>query len=165
MPEKAPLSKEINPWLIAIAVMSSIFMEVQDTTGVNVSLPHIAGNLSASTDEATWTLTSYLIAMVETMQVRKSQLHINILGEHVNPANPLPRQTVDGMRGLFMSQGKDAATATRQAYGAVWGMVQQQAAMLAYNDVFRFLALTFVAMLPLLFLMRKPKKGGAVMAH
>jgi hypothetical protein len=46
-----------------------------------------------------------------------------------------------------------------------WGMVQQQAAMLAYNDVFRFLALTFVAMLPLLFLMRKPKKGGAVMAH
>jgi len=39
------------------------------------------------------------------------------------------------------------------------------AAMLAYNDVFRFLALTFVAMLPLLFLMRKPKKGGAVMTH
>jgi hypothetical protein len=37
--------------------------------------------------------------------------------------------------------------------------------MLVYNDVFRFLALTFVAMLPLLFLMRKPKKGGAVMAQ
>jgi hypothetical protein len=44
-------------------------------------------------------------------------------------------------------------------------MVQPQAAMLAYNDVFRFLTLTFVAMFPLLFLMRKPKKGGAVMAH
>src|SRR5258705_1488736 len=53
---------EINPWLIAIAVMSSTFMEVLDTTVVNVSLPHIAGNLSASTDEATWTLTSYLVA-------------------------------------------------------------------------------------------------------
>ena len=64
-----------------------------------------------------------------------------------------------------MSQGKDAIAATRQAHGAVWGMVQQQAAMLAYNDVFRFLALMFVAMLPLLFLMRKPKKAGAVMAH
>jgi MFS transporter, DHA2 family, multidrug resistance protein len=57
-----PVSKEINPWLIAIAVMSSTFMEVLDTTVVNVSLPHIAGNLSASTDEATWTLTSYLVA-------------------------------------------------------------------------------------------------------
>ena len=42
--------------------MSSTFMEVLDTTVVNVSLPHIAGNLSASTDEATWTLTSYLVA-------------------------------------------------------------------------------------------------------
>ena len=53
---------QINPWLIAIAVMSSTFMEVLDTTVVNVSLPHIAGSLSASTDEATWTLTSYLVA-------------------------------------------------------------------------------------------------------
>jgi hypothetical protein len=59
-------------------------------------------------------------------------MHINILGEHVNPANPLARQTMNGLRGLFMSQGKDAVTATRQAYGTVWGMVQQQAAMLAY---------------------------------
>ena len=62
MPENAPSHPEINPWLIAIAVMSSTFMEVLDTTVVNVSLPHIAGNLSASTDEATWTLTSYLVA-------------------------------------------------------------------------------------------------------
>jgi DHA2 family multidrug resistance protein len=54
--------REINPWLIAIAVMSSTFMEVLDTTVVNVSLPHIAGSLSASVDEATWTLTSYLVA-------------------------------------------------------------------------------------------------------
>src|SRR5437870_7591159 len=53
---------EINPWLIAIAVMSSSFMEVLDTTVVNVSLPHIAGNLSATVDEATWALTSYLVA-------------------------------------------------------------------------------------------------------
>jgi hypothetical protein len=56
MPADDPVFKEINPWLIAIAVMSSTFMEVHDTTVVNVSLPHIAGHLSASTDEATWTL-------------------------------------------------------------------------------------------------------------
>jgi MFS transporter, DHA2 family, multidrug resistance protein len=59
----------------------------------------------------------------------------------------------------------DAATATRQAYAAVWGMVQQQAAMLSYNDTFRFLALMFVVMLPLVFLMREAKKGKALMAH
>lgn len=52
----------VNPWLIAIAVMSATFMEVLDTTIVNVALPHIAGSLSASVDEATWVLTSYLVA-------------------------------------------------------------------------------------------------------
>ena len=51
-----------NPWLIAASVMLATFMEVLDTSVANVSLPHIAGNLSATTDEATWVLTSYLVA-------------------------------------------------------------------------------------------------------
>src|SRR5437764_14304243 len=51
-----------NPWLIAVAVMLATFMEVLDTSVANVALPHIAGNLSASTDESTWVLTSYLVA-------------------------------------------------------------------------------------------------------
>src|SRR5690242_6627480 len=42
--------------------MLATFMEVLDSTVVNVSLPHIAGNLSASTGEATWVLTSYLVS-------------------------------------------------------------------------------------------------------
>ena len=42
--------------------MFGTFMEVLDTTVVNVSLPHIAGSLSAWIDEATWVLTSYLVA-------------------------------------------------------------------------------------------------------
>src|SRR3954462_3324158 len=53
---------QVNPWIIAIAVMFATFMEVLDTTVVNVSLPHIAGSLSASVDEASWALTSYLVA-------------------------------------------------------------------------------------------------------
>ena len=52
----------VNPWIIAAAVMLPTFMEILDTTIVSVALPHIAGSLSASTDEATWTLTSYLVA-------------------------------------------------------------------------------------------------------
>src|SRR5215467_1663358 len=52
----------INPWIIAITVMLSTFLEVLDTTVVNVSLPHIAGSLSATSEEATWALTSYLVA-------------------------------------------------------------------------------------------------------
>src|ERR687886_16151 len=54
--------KYVNPWIVAVAVMFATFMEVLDTTVVNVSLPHIAGNLSATVDESTWVLTSYLVA-------------------------------------------------------------------------------------------------------
>ncbi len=51
-----------NPWLIATAVMAATFMEILDTSVANVSLPHIAGNLSVTTEEATWVLTSYLVS-------------------------------------------------------------------------------------------------------
>jgi len=51
-----------NPWLIALLVTLAAFMEILDTTIVNVSLPHIAGDLSSTYDDATWTLTSYLVA-------------------------------------------------------------------------------------------------------
>jgi DHA2 family multidrug resistance protein len=51
-----------NPWAIAVVVTMAAFMEILDTTIVNVSLPHIAGSVSASYDDATWALTSYLVA-------------------------------------------------------------------------------------------------------
>ncbi len=52
----------VNPWLIALSVMLATFMEVLDTSIANVSLRHIAGSLSVSTDESTWVLTTYLIS-------------------------------------------------------------------------------------------------------
>jgi len=51
-----------NPWLIALVVTMATFMEVLDSTIVNVALSHIAGNLSAGLDESTWVLTSYLVS-------------------------------------------------------------------------------------------------------
>src|SRR5437016_8536452 len=51
-----------NPWLIAASVMLATFMEVLDTSVANVALPHIAGNLSATPEEATWVLTSYVVS-------------------------------------------------------------------------------------------------------
>ena len=51
-----------SPWFIAISVMLATFMEVLDTSIASVALPYIAGSLSATNDEATWVLTSYLVA-------------------------------------------------------------------------------------------------------
>jgi MFS transporter, DHA2 family, multidrug resistance protein len=51
-----------NPWAVAITVTLATFMEVLDTSIANVALPHMAGSLGASQEEATWVLTSYLVA-------------------------------------------------------------------------------------------------------
>jgi DHA2 family multidrug resistance protein len=51
-----------SPWLIAVGVMLATFMEVLDTSIANIALPHIGGSLSATPEEATWVLTSYLVA-------------------------------------------------------------------------------------------------------
>ncbi|MGH6849758.1 MAG: DHA2 family efflux MFS transporter permease subunit [Methylocella sp.] len=59
---EVPWKPKHNPWAIAVVVTLAAFMEILDSTIVNVALPHIAGSLSASNDEATWVLTSYLIA-------------------------------------------------------------------------------------------------------
>lgn len=61
-PATAPWTPAVNPLLIAFTVMVATFMEVLDTSIANVSLPHIAGNLSAGLDESTWVLTSYLVS-------------------------------------------------------------------------------------------------------
>ncbi len=58
----APWKPKYNPWLIALTVTLATFMEVLDTSIANVSLPHIAGNLSASQEESAWVLTSYLVS-------------------------------------------------------------------------------------------------------
>jgi DHA2 family multidrug resistance protein len=51
-----------NPWAVALTVTLATFMEVLDTSIANVAIPHIAGGLGASQDEATWVLTSYLVS-------------------------------------------------------------------------------------------------------
>src|SRR5229473_3247528 len=88
-PAAGEINQEINPWIIAISVMLSTFMEVLDTTVVNVSLPHIAGSLSASVDEATWALTSYLVANAIILPItgwlanyfgRKRLLMLSVIG-------------------------------------------------------------------------------------
>ena len=64
-PAKAPATvwkPRANRWVVALTVTLATFMEVLDTSIANVALPHIAGGLGASADEATWVLTSYLVA-------------------------------------------------------------------------------------------------------
>jgi MFS transporter, DHA2 family, multidrug resistance protein len=54
--------RAVNPWVVTFSVMLATFMEVLDTTVVNVSIPHIAGNLASTNEEGTWVVTSYLVS-------------------------------------------------------------------------------------------------------
>src|SRR5438105_8329393 len=83
------MPKQASPWIVAISVMFATFMEVLDSTVVNVLLAHIAGSLSASIDEATWALTSYLVAnaiilpmtgWLASMFGRKRLLMLSVVG-------------------------------------------------------------------------------------
>ena len=70
-----------------------------------------------------------------------------------------------GVQSSLLARRADPLTAQRQAYGAVWGMVQRHAAMLSFVDTFSAMAVVFLLVLPLLLIMRKPHhhRGGGAM--
>ncbi len=105
------------------------------------------------------------ISTVNTIQVRQAQADMHLLGAHVNPYNPAAGVMLRGMQQVFITHGSDPTDALHQAQGAIFGMVQQQAAMMAYNTAFEILGATFLVMIPFIFLLQRPKSKGPVMAH
>jgi DHA2 family multidrug resistance protein len=154
------------PLMVQGAALGFVFVPL--TTITNNAIPNERmGNATSIFNLMRNIGASIGISMVETVQFRNQQKHINILGEHVYPQSNTAQQMLEAMKQHFISQGSSAAMATQQAYEALWGMVQRQAAMLSYNDTFLFLAIVFVGMIPFLFLLRKPKavKPGEAMMH
>ncbi len=96
------------------------------------------------------------IATTETLLSRYRQMHTTLLVGHVDPYSPHVRTMVRNLEAEFMAKGADAVTATERAYAAIWGMVQEQAAILSFLDTFQVIALVFVLLVPLAFLMRRP---------
>ncbi len=105
------------------------------------------------------------IASATTYLFRSQQFHTHLLGANVTALNPQAQMVLKGLQSQMLAGGSDPARATQQAYGAVWGMVQRQAAMEAFVDTFRAMAIVFLLVLPLLFLMKRPKhhSGPAAM--
>jgi DHA2 family multidrug resistance protein len=100
------------------------------------------------------------IAAVSTIQTRRAQMDINVLGADVNPHNANAMFMMKSLRHLFIGQGGDPAMAMRQAHAAMFGMIEQQASMIAYNTTFRILGYLFLGMIPFVLLMKRPQKKG-----
>src|SRR5262249_3209292 len=102
------------------------------------------------------------IATVTTMLERRTQAHTARLTEHVNPFSLAYHRTLAGFTATFTSAGSTGTEAAARASGAVYGVVERQAAMLAFLDDYKFLGVVFLIVLPVLLLLKRPK--GAVNA-
>jgi DHA2 family multidrug resistance protein len=100
------------------------------------------------------------ISLATTMLDRRTQVHLNDLSRHLSASNPAFQSMLQGATQAMEARGASAAFATRQAYALIQGTVQAQATMLAYLDDFRLLGFAILAMIPLVFLMKKGKPGA-----
>jgi len=105
------------------------------------------------------------ISFVTTMLDRRTQKHLSDLMSHLTSANSQFQAMIRGVAQSLMAHGTSAADAQQQAYGVVQNIIQQQATMLAYIDNFYILATIILAMVPLVFLMRKTKSSGEMAVH
>ena len=103
--------------------------------------------------------------MTGTMLARNTQTTTAVLGRNVTPYDAASQTMFAQMKAAFMAAGADAATATERAYAALFGLVQRQASMVSFVGIFQLLGIMFVALVPLVLLMQKPKGGGHVAAH
>jgi len=100
------------------------------------------------------------IATVTTLLERRTQFHTAQLVEHANPLNAAYQRVLTAFSGAFAAGGFSTSGATAKAQGMVYGIIQRQAAMLSFLDDFKLLGIVFFAIIPIFFLLKRPKMGG-----
>jgi len=105
------------------------------------------------------------ISLVTTMLDRRSQSHQNYLSSHLSASSPALRARLNALGLLVQSHGGGPPGSSAVPYAIIQGAVARQAAMLAYIDCFWFLAVAILAMVPMVFLMKKSKPGGGIAVH
>jgi MFS transporter, DHA2 family, multidrug resistance protein len=127
----------------------------KEKTNMGTGIINLSRNIGASVG----------IATVTTMLDRRAQVHQLRLTEHVNSMSAPFRNMVNGLTASFVSWGSSGSTAGAQAHGMIYLNIQRQALMLAFLDNFKMLGVVFLAVIPILVLMKKPKilgSGGPV---
>jgi MFS transporter, DHA2 family, multidrug resistance protein len=136
---------------VPINTMAFYFIS-KENVSYATGLINLARNIGGSTG----------IALSVTLVARREQFHQQRLIENLTPLNANYQAALEGAKQMFISKGADAVHAAAQAQQLIYGMVQRQATLLSFLENFRLLALTFLAVIPLMFLMRKirPRKGS-----
>ena len=105
------------------------------------------------------------ISFVTTMLDRRAQYHQHRLSSHLSSSNPQFQSMLQGMARTLEAKGFSPADAMHKAYALVQGTLFRQANMLAYIDNFWLLGAAILAMIPLVFLMKRPPTGGEIAVH
>ena len=156
----------VTTWTISRAGMPFLFVPInvmafafipREKTNNATGLINLTRNLGGSVG----------ISVVTALQSRFSQVSQNNLVGHITPLNPVYNGRLEHLQGVLQSAGASSTQASAQAHAILYGEVLRQSAMLAYVDVFRILAWTCFAMIPLMFLMRpvQPREGTSATAH
>jgi DHA2 family multidrug resistance protein len=128
----------------------------QERMGYATSLFNLMRNIGGSVG----------IAVTGTILARQRQTIGTMLGENVTIYDPQTQTMFEQIRAAMIAAGVDMVTATQRAYAVLHGMLLQQASMVSFVMLFRLLGIIFVALLPLIFVMKRPKTGGGpVAAH
>ena len=98
------------------------------------------------------------IASVTTFLVRGSQVHQNYLAANVTAGNPAVIALLRGLQAKFCLGGTDPYTANQQGLGTLYGIVRQQASLLAYADDFRLLGYLALVCIPLVMFFQRVRK-------
>jgi MFS transporter, DHA2 family, multidrug resistance protein len=133
-------------------------------TALGAVPPERVGNASGLYNLMRNTGASVGIAVAGTFIVRRSQLHQAILVTHVNPTNPIAQLAFQGATELAANAGAPPVSAAQQGTALIYGLVQREAAVLAFTDVFVILTLVALAMVPLLLLLGR-SRGSVAAAH
>ena len=105
------------------------------------------------------------ISLVSTMLIRLGQEHTNLLVANITPFSPSAQPLLGGLKGLFAGSGP--VFADQQAYATLFGLVQREATMVALVQIFQYLGVLVLVLIPLIALTKRPPKGqtGTVAAH
>lgn len=134
---------------VTLSTISKV--EMGNATGIFNLLRNIGGSVG--------------IATAATLLSRFSQVYQNNLAGHVNPYNPVTQLRLAELQQAAIAKGLDPVTAKEAALAVLYGTVQRQAGMLAYNHIFWIIGLAFLVIVPFLLLLKKPKDHSSASFH
>ncbi|MBS1849961.1 MAG: DHA2 family efflux MFS transporter permease subunit [Acidobacteria bacterium] len=153
-------------WARVIQAVGMAFLFVPINTAAYAYLPREKNNAASGLMNLGRNIGGSVgISVVTTMLDRRAQHHLNQMSSHLTPADPNFQSTLQHLTAAMQAKGFSAADATQRAYALIQGTTQRQATMLAYIDNFWMLGIAILAMIPLVFLMKKTKPGGSMSVH